>query len=129
MPVYRVIKNENYTCMSNYHLKDTNLSFKAKGLLSVMLSLPKVWDYSAKGLETLAVDGNTAVRSALKELEENNYLCRERIYSKGKILDWQYSIFENPSEGEKYKNNIKQDVQNQVVENQQQGNNNNKILN
>lgn len=129
MAIFRTIKNKNYTCMSNYHLRDKNLSLKAKGLLSIILSLPEDWDYSAKGLETLSADKNTAVRNALKELEENCYLIRERVYKDGKIADWEYIIFESQEEYETYINT--NDLQ--VVENQQQEiliqeNNNNKIL-
>lgn len=129
MAIFRTIKNNNYTCMSNYHLRDKNLSLKAKGLLSVILSLPEDWDYSAKGLETLSTDGNTAVRNTLKELEEHHYLIRKRIYKGGKISDWEYIIFESKEQYETYINT--NDLQ--VVENQQQEifiqeNNNNKIL-
>ena len=128
MAILRTIKNKNYTCMGNYHLRDKNLSLKAKGLLSIILSLPEDWDYSAKGLETLSTDKNTAVRNALKELEENCYLIRERVYKDGKIFDWEYIIFESKEQYETYINT--NDLQ--VVENQQQEiliqeNNNNKI--
>jgi hypothetical protein len=96
MSVFRVHKTENYTVMSNFHFKDTRLSLKAKGLLSIMLSLPENWDYNAKGLSTLSTDGEDAVKSALKELEENGYLKRTSIREKGVIRDWQYDIYENP---------------------------------
>ena len=97
MGVFRVEKTKNYTVMSNYHFKDKNLSWKAKGLLSTFLSLPEDWDYSIKGLEAMSSDGNKAVRSGLKELEENGYLTRKAIRdSKGVIRDWDYIIYENP---------------------------------
>ena len=94
--VFRVHKTENYTVMSNYHLQDKNLSLKAKGLLSLMLSLPSDWDYSAKGLAELSRDGEDAVKSGLKELEEHKYLKRTQIRLKGIISDWQYDIYETP---------------------------------
>lgn len=94
--VFRVHKTENYTVMSNYHLQDKNLSLKAKGLLSLMLSLPSDWDYSAKGLAELSRDGEDAVKSGLKELEEYNYLKRTQIRIRGIIADWQYDIYETP---------------------------------
>lgn len=50
MPIFKIEKNSNYTVMSNYHLKDKDLSYKAKGLLSFMLSLPEDWNYSLAGL-------------------------------------------------------------------------------
>ena len=62
MAVFRVHKTDNYTVMSNHHLQDTNLSLKAKGLLSLMLSLPADWNYSAKGLAELSKDGEDAVK-------------------------------------------------------------------
>lgn len=96
MSVFRVHKTENYTVMSNYHLRDTSLSLKAKGLLSLMLSLPENWDYSARGLSTLSKDGEDAIKSTLNELEEHKYLTRTPIREKGVIRDWQYDIYENP---------------------------------
>lgn len=111
--VFRIEKNKNYTVMSNYHLRDKNLSLKTKGLLSIMLSLPDDWDYSIAGLTTICKDGESAVRSALKELEEHGYLKRERVYESGKIIDWNYIVYEQP--------NIDQDVENLDVENQHVG--------
>ena len=129
MAVFRTIKNKNYTCMGNYHLRDKNLSLKAKGMLSIMLSLPDDWDYSAKGLESLSSDGNTSVRNTLKELEENQYLIRERVFENGKIVDWKYTVFESREQYELYiKNTDTLDVENTQLENVQQQPNNNKIL-
>ena len=114
--IFRVEKTKNYTVMSNYHLKDKNLSLKAKGLLSLMLSLPDDWDYSINGLVTICKDGETAVRSTLKELEDTDYLVRQRVYENGKIVDWEYIVYENP-----YVNTeVDLHVENQHVVNQQQ---------
>lgn len=96
MAVFRVHKTDNYTVMSNQHLRDERLSLKAKGLLSLMLSLPDDWDYSAKGLATLSRDGEDAVKSALKELEEYKYLTRTSVRENGVIRDWKYDIYETP---------------------------------
>ena len=96
MGVIRVNKSSDYTVMSNYHFKEKNMSLKAKGLLSLMLSLPDNWDYTVAGLATLSSDGATSVRSALKELEDFHYLIRSRVYENGKIVDWQYNIYELP---------------------------------
>jgi hypothetical protein len=98
--------------MANYHFKDKSLSWKAKGILSNMLSLPDDWDYSLAGLATLATDGMSATRTALKELEEHGYLERKPIRKDGKIADWEYLIFEKP-------HTEKLVVENQHVENQQ----------
>ena len=70
MPVIRTEKTDNFTIMANHHLRDMSLSLKARGLLSLMLSLPDDWDYSARGLACLCRDGENSIRSALKELEQ-----------------------------------------------------------
>ena len=82
--------------MSNTHLKEKAMSLKAKGLLSLMLSLPDEWDYSIHGLEKLSVDGTDSTKKALKELEKFGYLIRRPLKEKGKITDWEYLIFEKP---------------------------------
>ncbi len=97
MAVMRVHKNANYTIMSNHHFKEKKMSLKAKGLLSLMLSLPDDWDYSVNGLATLSKDGRDSVMSALKELEEFGYLIRTRITNeKGHFKGYDYDIFECP---------------------------------
>lgn len=95
--VFKVKKTENYTVMSNHHLQDPELSLKAKGLLSIMLSLPEDWDYSSAGLQTFCSDGETAMRNTLKELEDHHYLNRVPVREKGKISDWIYFIYEIPT--------------------------------
>lgn len=121
MGVFRVEKTKNYTVMSNYHFKDKKISWKAKGLLSTMLSLPEDWDYSIKGLEAMSTDGNKAVRSGLKELQDNGYLTRTAIRdSKGIIRDWDYTIYENPLENPNWSKEFAEvlnpDVQNGQVD-------------
>lgn len=97
MAVVRVHKNDNYTVMSNYHFKERGLSLKAKGLLSLMLSLPNTWDYSIAGLVKLSKDGKDSVMSALGELEKYGYLKRVRQKdSKGKFSGIEYNIYEAP---------------------------------
>lgn len=99
MAVFRVHKNENYTVLSNYHFKERGMSLKAKGLLSLMLSLPENWDYSAAGLVTLSKDGKDSVNAALKELEKFGYLRRtQAIDASGKFSGYNYEIFEQPTE-------------------------------
>ena len=97
MSVFRVEKNKNYTVMANYHLRDKRLSFRARGLLSTILSLPDDWDYSVKGLVTLAKDGFDSVKTTLKELEDTGYLVRkrERNYH-GQLTKMIYTIYEEP---------------------------------
>lgn len=122
MAVFRIEKNKNYTSMANYHFRDKNLSWKAKGILSNMLSLPEDWDYSLAGLATLSSDGMSATRTAIKELEEHGYLIRRPIRKNGRICDWEYLIFENPQDGNQVVGELV--VENQQVENQTQLNNN-----
>lgn len=96
MSVIRTIKNDNYTTMCNTHLRDKNLSLKAKGLLSMMLSLPSNWDYSVNGLVTIVKENKAAVQSALKELEEHKYLKRTRVQDETGRFDYVYDIYEKP---------------------------------
>lgn len=98
MPVFRIEKTNDYTVLSNYHLKDKNLSLKAKGLLSLMLSLPENWDYSLSGISNIVKDGVDSVRTAVNELENNNYLIRRQLKdSNGKFLENEYLVYEKPS--------------------------------
>ena len=112
MAIFRINKTKDYTTMSNYHLRDTNLSLKAKGLLSMMLSLPEDWDYSVRGLEQICKEAKNTINDILQELEQNNYLVRKRIYTNGKISDWEYNIFER---NDLHRKN--QDIENQDIEN------------
>ena len=97
MAVCRVEKNKNYTTMSNFHLRDPNLSNKARGLLSTMLSLPEDWDYTTRGLAKICKDGVDGITAQLKELEQYGYLIRHRIRdSNGRIVDMEYIIYEQP---------------------------------
>ena len=77
--VFRVERNKNFTVMSNHHFKNKDLSLKAKGLLSLMLSLPEDWNYNMQGLASLSRDGIDSVRSAIKELEYYGYVERNMI--------------------------------------------------
>lgn len=97
MSIMRVHKTSNFTVMSNYHFKEKKMSLKAKGLLSLMLSLPDDWDYSVSGLATLSKDGKDSVMSALGELEKFGYLNRQRLVNdKGQFAGIEYNIYEQP---------------------------------
>ena len=99
MSVVRVHKNANFTVMSNHHFKEKKMSLKAKGMLSLMLSLPDDWDYTVAGLVTLSSDGKDGVNTALRELEKFGYLTRKRMTnSKGQFAGMEYNIFEQPQE-------------------------------
>ena len=94
---FRVDKNRNYTVMSNYHLRDTNMSLKAIGLLSKMLSLTDEWDYTTRGLASICKEGVDAIGAALKELEKCGYLVHRQLRdSRGRITDTEYTIYEYP---------------------------------
>ena len=96
--VFRVERTKNFTVMSNHHFKNKKLSLKAKGLLSLMLSLPDDWNYNMKGLASLSRDGIDSVRSAIKELEHHGYVERHRIrYCGGCYGDTEYIVREVPS--------------------------------
>jgi hypothetical protein len=97
MSVFRVNKTENYSVISNYHFKEKGLSLKAKGLLSLMLSLPDSWNYSVSGLVRLSKDGKDSVMSGLSELESFGYLIRtQKINDKGQFDGIEYNIYEQP---------------------------------
>ena len=97
MAVFRVERTRDYTVMCNHHLKDSNLSLKAKGLLSMMLSLPDEWNYTTRGLATICKEGVDAIGKTLKELELAGYIIRRQLRGKdGRISDTEYTIFEKP---------------------------------
>lgn len=97
MSLFRVHKTKDFTIMSNTHFKEREMSLKAKGLLSLMLSLPDDWSYNIKGLCALSKDGKDSVMSALSELEKFGYLTRTReTDSKGRFSGVRYDIFETP---------------------------------
>lgn len=127
MAIFKVNKNKNYTVMSNYHLKDKELSLKAKGLLSMMLSLPENWDYSLVGLKAICEESIGTINAIIHELEDKHYMKREKIYENGKIKDWVYNIYEEPNLYIKNQHIENLHIENQDVENKQQLNNN--ILN
>jgi DnaD/phage-associated family protein len=99
MAYFRVNKSKNYTVMSNHHLRDKNLSLRAIGLLSKMLSLPDNWDYSIKGLAAICKDKEPTVRGALSELKEQGYVVVTKLMpgttSSGRI-EYVYDIYESP---------------------------------
>ena len=101
MGVFRVEKNRGYTVMSNYHLKDKNISLKAKGLLSMILSLPDGWNYTTRGLAAISKEGVESIGTTLKELEKVGYLDRKQVRDEmGRIRDVEYTIYEQPKKKE-----------------------------
>lgn len=96
MAVFRIEKQKNYTVMSNFHLRDQNLSYRAKGLLSFMLSLPDDWDYSMKGLVAVSKENIKAIRTILNELKEHGYLEINQTREKNGYYKYEYIIREIP---------------------------------
>ena len=99
MAVFRIEKTKDYTVMSNYHLRDRSLSLKAKGLLSLMLSLPEDWDYTMKGLARICKDGIDSISGGIRELEAHGYLVRARVRNEnGQLGSIEYTLLEKPKE-------------------------------
>lgn len=97
MAVFRVERTRDYTVMSNHHLRDTNLTLKSKGLLSMMLSLPDEWNYTTRGLAAICKEGVDAIGAALRELEQAGYIERHQLRGEGgRISDTEYIIYEHP---------------------------------
>lgn len=96
MSVFRVEKNKNYTIMGNYHLRDKELSLKAKGLLSYMLSLPDDWDYSLNGLASVNKEGVKAIKNIINELKIQGYLKINRLRKENGQYQYEYVIREIP---------------------------------
>lgn len=120
MAVFRINKTSDYTVMSNTHLRDKSISLKAKGLLSLMFSLPPTWDYSVDGLCLICKEEKTAIESALKELKKSGYLIVTKKLpnetTSGRF-EYVYDIFENPQKQEGEKQGLeKQGVEKQGVE-------------
>ena len=132
MAVIRVNKTRDYVVMSNSHFKEKDMSLKAKGLLSEMLSLPDDWDYSIAGLAAINKENETAIKSALEELKKFGYLKVTKIMpenSPSGRIEYVYDIFENKKQGVGFLGVEILGVENQGLENQGQLNINNKILN
>ena len=101
MAVFRIEKTRDYTVMSNHHLRDKSLSLKAKGLLSLMLSLPEEWDYTTKGLARICKDGVDSICAGVRELEEHGYVIRQRVRNpNGQLGAIEYTILEKPRQPE-----------------------------
>lgn len=124
MAVIRINKTVDYTVMSNAHFKEKEMSLKAKGLLSLMLSLPDNWDYSIAGLVAICKENETAIKSTLNELKSFGYLVvtkRNPNETESGRFEYEYNIYEQPQEKQSEE---KQGVEIQPLENQGQLNTN-----
>ncbi|WP_418777069.1 hypothetical protein [Holdemanella biformis] len=117
MAIVRVVKNKDYTVMSNAHLHDKRLSLKAVGLLSIVLSLPDDWHYTVKGLVGSVKDGERAVNGALSELKQCGYLQVNKLYpnSERSKIEYQYVFYEKPQDIQNVP--LEQDLQNVDLQN------------
>lgn len=127
MPKLKKKISKDFTTIHNTMLRDTNLGATERGVLLTMLSLPDNWDFSIKGLTSILPDGYTKISTALKNLEKFGYLSRQRIYSNGRICDWEYIFSDEPivESVESVENNndsAPQEAETKEVENLKSGN-------
>lgn len=113
----QINKRNNFTMVSNYVLRNTNLSLKAKGLYAFMWSLPDGWDYSVAGLEACLKEGKSAINEALKELEHEGFLVRTILRKGGKFSDMDYILNELPSPFTDFPQTEKPQAENQLQSN------------
>lgn len=113
--VFRVEKSSNYTVMSNFHMMDYTLSYKAKGILSEILSLPPTWDYTLAGLAALANDGIDSVRSGIKELENSGYIIRKQTRDElGRMSINEYTVYERREDNPEFMKNQTNKTENPI---------------
>ena len=96
MEVIRVIKNKNYTTISNHLFKDKTISLKAKGLMAYLLSLPNDWNLSINGIVACSKEGRRSIGNTIKELISAGYIERKQVRDKGKFIGYDYFVFEKP---------------------------------
>lgn len=112
MAVFRIEKTRDYTVMANHHLRNTALSLKAKGLLSLMLSLPEDWDYTTKGLARICRDGVDSICATVRELEDAGYIIRERVRNaNGRLGSIEYTIWSSPDRRNLNRENLNGKIQ------------------
>ena len=106
MPVFRAEKVKDYTIMSNPHLRNRQLSLRAKGLLCQMLSLPPEWNFTLQGLAYINKEGLDAITTIIHELEQAGYITRNRIRDeKGLLREMEYTVYSSPRLNDSYDNN------------------------
>ena len=126
---FQIHKSTNYTHISVYHLREREMTLKAKGLLTLMLSLPENWDYSISGLVSICKENESAIISTLKELKDFGYLVIEKKMpnqTKTGRIEYEYHIFEKSIKQAPEKQDLEnQGLEIQGLENQAQYNNTN----
>ena len=117
MAVFRIERTKDYTVMSNHHLRNRTLSLKAKGLLSMMLSLPDDWNYTTRGLAKICKEGVDAIGGALRELETAGYIVRHQLRDQhGRICDTEYVIYEQPQPDTALPDTVSPDTENPYLD-------------
>lgn len=98
MAIYRVEKNKNYVVLNRTALNDERLSWKAKGIIAYMLSMPDDWKFYIEEIASHAKDGVDSLRSGIKELSKYGYVKRFPIRDEKtqKIIEWETVIYESP---------------------------------
>jgi hypothetical protein len=86
-----------YAQIDKAMLEASNLSFKAKGILSYLLSRPDGWETNIPDLINHSTDKETAIRTGIRELREAGYLKQNQVREGGKIIKWVYEVYENPA--------------------------------
>lgn len=104
MPVFRVKKVKDYTIMPNLHLRNRQLSLRAKGLLCQMLSMPPEWNFTLQGLAYINKEGLDAITTVIHELEQAGYITRARVRNeKGQLREMEYTVYSSPKLNEDYR--------------------------
>ncbi|MCS5500908.1 DnaD domain protein [Lysinibacillus sp. A4] len=98
MGIIRVAKNSNYVVMNRTALNDNRLSWKAKGIMAYMLSMPDDWVFHMKELVTHSTDGERAFRAGFKELQDHGYVTRQPVREGQRIASWETIVHEVPQE-------------------------------
>ena len=96
MAIKRAKRETNFTMMSNVGLRDKRLSFKSKGLLAYMLSLPDDWVFYEEEIMKHSTDGKQSVRTGLKELQQLGYLIKNQSREKGKFAKVDWLLYDEP---------------------------------
>ena len=97
MNIKRIQKSKNYSIISNEILRRKDLSLKAKGLMSLILSLPDSWDLTVNGLVAIVKESKNTIYSVLKELNAFGYVERNRVTNlSGKVVKWELLVYEEP---------------------------------
>jgi hypothetical protein len=112
MEVIRVIKNKNYTTISNQLFKSKGISLKAKGLMGYLLSLPNDWNLSINGIVACSKEGRRAIGNIINELIAAGYIERNQVRKNGKFIGYDYFVFEQPKRP--FADTTNEDTQNSI---------------